>query len=194
MKKTCIFWMLFLFCILTGCRKSDEIEKNNIEVDKEGWITTTIHESFDKDYYDKQELEETIDGAIKEYNKEAGGKRIELEELEIKDETAHAVITYAGYEDYIAFNQVGIFNGTTKNLDGVDYDAQQEIIDLGGNRIALQNLLLSEETYNLVILQENCTLETSGKILYASSNVIINGKKTADVTADHESYAYVVYD
>lgn len=193
-KKTGILLVLCMFCILTGCAKSDQIEKNSIEVSEKGTITATIHESFDREYYDKKELKETIDAAIKAYNKEAKEERISLESLRVKNEAAHAVITYAGDEDYTAFNQIGIYNGTIKDMEGLDSGEQQEIIDRDGKRIALQNLLYSEETYNLVVLQESCTLKTSGKILYASSNVTITGKKTADVTADQESYAYVVYE
>lgn len=186
--------MLVVSLILMGCQKSGEVEKNSIEVSKKGWIKATVHESFDKEYYDKEELEETVESAIETYNGEAGENRIKLDSLKIKKKVAHATITYTADDDYVAFNQVGIYNGTTKELDTTVYDAHQELEDNDGNKILLQNLLVSEDTYYLVVLQENCTLETSGKILYASSNVTLEGKRTADVTVSHKSYAYVVYE
>lgn len=194
MKKTAILWILVLSFVLAGCQKNDEIDKNSIEVSKKGWIKATVYESFDKEYYDKDELRETVESAIDAYNSESGEERIKLDSLKVKKKVAHATITYTADDDYVAFNQVGIYNGTAKEMDTAVYDAWQELEDRDGNKIPLQNVLVSEDTCYLVILQENCTLETSGKILYTSSNVIVDGKKSADVTANHESYAYIVYE
>lgn len=194
MKKAAILWMLILSLALLGCQKSGEIEKNNIQVSKKGWVKATVHESFDKEYYDKEELQETIESAIEAYNSESGEERIKLDSLKVKKKVAHLTITYTADDDYEAFNQVGIFNGTVKEMDTGLYNVRQELEDSDGNKIPLQNLLVSDDTFYLVILQEDCTLETSGKILYSSSNVTLDGKKTADVTANHASYAYIVYE
>lgn len=194
MKKTGIIVMLMIFCIFVGCGNKDELGENTVEVSQKGWIKATVHETFDKDYYDKKELKTMVENAIEEYNSSAGSERIELNTLSVKGNAAHATITYAGDEDYEKFNQIGIYNGTVKEMDETIYDAQAELMDQNGNKIPLRNLILSDDSYHLVILQETCILETSGKILYTSSNVELEGKKTAVVTADHKSYAYVVYE
>lgn len=194
MKKTGIIVMLMIFCIFVGCGNKDELGKNTVEVSQKGWIKATVHETFDKDYYDKKELQTMVENAIEEYNSSAGSERIELNTLSVKGNAAHATITYAGDEDYEKFNQIGIYNGTVKEMDETIYDAQAELMDQNGNKIPLRNLILSDDSYHLAILQETCILETSGKILYTSSNVELEGKKTAVVTADHKSYAYVVYE
>ena len=194
MKKTGIIVMLMIFCIFVGCGNKDELGENTVEVSQKGWIKATVHETFDKDYYDKKELQTMVENAIEEYNSSAGSERIELNTLSVKGNAAHATITYAGDEDYEKFNQIGIYNGTVKEMDETIYDAQAELMDQNGDKIPLRNLILSDDSYHLAILQETCILETSGKILYTSSNVELKGKKTAEVTADHKSYAYVVYE
>lgn len=186
--------MLLLFCVLSGCGKSGELQKNSIEVNEKGWIKAAVHEEFDKEYYDKKELQENAETAIREYNDLAGEERIQLDSLTADDKTAHATITYAGDEDYEAFNRVGIYNGPVTEVDVTIYDVRTELFDRDGTKIPLQNLLVAKDDCNLVILSETCALKTSGKIRYASGNVELTGKKTAEVTADQKTYAYVVYE
>lgn len=193
MKKFCVFLAMLLLSVLAGCGKADGKEKNRFSVDEDGAITVTVVESFERDYYDKKELEKVVETAIESYNKTAGKESVELKNCRVGKDVARVTIWYETGGDYTAFNQTGIFNGPVSQVEAAGYDKMSELYGDDGQKIPIFNLIVAEEDLNVAVLKEDCILETSGKILYVSKNVTIEGRKSADVTADDKNFALVVY-
>ncbi|MCR5420317.1 MAG: hypothetical protein K6E98_04875, partial [Lachnospiraceae bacterium] len=53
---------------MTGCvKQEDDYEETTVTVSNKGVITHKIIESFEKSYYDENELKELIDNDLKQY-------------------------------------------------------------------------------------------------------------------------------
>ena len=84
-KLICICLLACGIFFLAGCGNSVP-EGNAISVDKKGTITSTITESFDKDFYDADELKEEIDSELADYNKTFAKDHISLKKFEVKND------------------------------------------------------------------------------------------------------------
>ncbi|MCR5357222.1 MAG: hypothetical protein K6E63_07435, partial [Lachnospiraceae bacterium] len=117
-----ILLCLFVNFIMTaGCSKGEELSETTVSIDNKGVITHSIVESFDKDYYNEDELRSIIDAEVEEYGKEREKDCAKLESLEIKDGTATARMRFATYSDYAGFNDVDFFYGTVEEAIEKDY-------------------------------------------------------------------------
>ena len=54
-------------CILTGC-SSFSPEVTGVSVSKNGTVTEVVRENFDASYYSEEELENTVESEITDYN------------------------------------------------------------------------------------------------------------------------------
>lgn len=194
MKRAGFFSLVILLCLFTGCGKVPEEGETSIKVDRKGGITASVREAFDKDYYDKGELKETIQNAIADYNKQADGEPIKLEKFRVGGKVAKVTMSYASDEDYKNFNQTDIMNGELEEVLTAGYNIQTMVTDRHGKQVLLHNLVAAKEPYHIAVFTEDCTVETSERILYVSGNVTTEGRRIAHVDVnDTAEYAFVVY-
>ena len=156
-----------------------------------GVIPCALVESFDKAYYDFEELSEDVEKAVKSYCLDVNEEAVTIESLMKENDEVALVMHYQTVDDYRTFNEVLLFTGTYAEAVGEGYlpeelhDAEGEIADVD-----------SEELDNLkvIVTEESVCIQTSGKIKYVSDNVSIIDKKLARaVEAGKGHPAFVLY-
>lgn len=190
MKKVKVLGLaVLLMGLLSGCKKFTS-EESAISVNNKGAVEAFVKESFDKDYYDVEELEASIDHAILEYNESKGSENIEKKEFEVKDKNAELTMKYASGNDYAAFNDVTMFTGDVLGAYNAGYDFAGSFQSVEKGQVASTNVtgrdILSSYNYGIVILNEAMVVNVPANIVYASDNVEVTGKRTARVLSGTE--------
>ena len=185
--------------LLRGCqtREVRTITRSTVELRRNGSLIVTSIEPFERDYYDEKELKDQIDEALGMYN--LNGKRIELNRFDVDGKNAFLQLTYHSSEDYRAFNDTLLFDGTIA-------DAQQQGIDLSAilsavsrrnsSRIFTSGDFTSLSGNKVIVLAEamDIVLPRRDKILYASANLTVTDDQHAEVSGEvtRSSFAVVV--
>jgi len=177
--------------IFGGCSMSYSAEENSVYVNKDGEIVSAMVESFDKDYYDAEELQEMLEQSVVEYNAENGKGSIEVESCKVDSGKIKVVVDYATWADYANFNNVQFFAGSMEDLQGKNYGKNVSFVSRDGSAAVSFDQI--DTAYRVILLEEKVVVQTSGKIEYVSDNVTIEGDKIARVKEDASGLAYVIY-
>ena len=191
MKKTGIIVMLMIFCIFVGCGNKDELGENTVEVSQKGWIKATVHETFDKDYYDKDELQDMLEQEVVEFNAENGKDSVEVDSFKVSGGSVKIIMNYSNWADYAHFNDVQFFAGKVSDIQGKNYGTNVSFVSRDGSETAA--LYDIDGDYYVILLEEKLVVQTPGKIVYVSDNVTVEGEKLARVNEDASGLAYVIY-
>ncbi len=196
--KKMIISALVLSLMLTFCAcGSDGGQESGtfLSLLKDGSIQSDIEESFEESYYDKDELQQSIEAQVADYNGLAGAGKITLEKVEVKDSLALVKLNYAGAKDYADFNKVRFFVGTAAEAEGAGYDLNvvlSSVKDAGETIGKADILALGDE--KLLVADINEEIKLSGKAIYASDNAVVaSDGKTVKRVEGGEGPVYVVY-
>lgn len=192
MKKSLNFLLvLAIISLLTGCGNKFEPTESTIYITSKGVVQSAIMESFDKAYYDFEELTEDIEKEVKSYNLDVNEEVITIESLTQGNGDVTLIMEYQTVEDYTAFNEVILFNGTYEEAIKAGYVAE-ELFDTEGQSGDLDEEELKK--LNVLVTEESVCIQTSGKIRYVSDNVTILDKKLAKAMEAGKSHpAFVLY-
>ena len=58
------FCLVFMCLAIAGCSQGEDINETTVSIDNKGVITHSIIESFDKDYYNEDELRSIISDEV----------------------------------------------------------------------------------------------------------------------------------
>lgn len=193
MKRILSFCLIFTTALfVAGCGSKFEPTESTIYVTSKDEVKSAIVESFDKAYYDFEELSEDVQKEVKSYcldrnNEEA----VAVESLTQGEEVVSLFMNFQTVEDYAAFHDVLLFTGTYAEAVSAGY-IPEELYDAEGMSVGAD----SEELGNLkvVVTEESIAVQTHGKIKYVSDNVSIVGKKLARAFEAGKTHpAFVLY-
>lgn len=189
--------------ILTGCGSGKD--ESTISIDSKGRVTAMTVESFDKSYYDFEEMQTTVDQAVADYNSQHKKEPIRVKTCKLDEKTKEVTVTlgYASCEDYRAFNQRELYRGTVKEVQE-EYGLPKAFLDRKEKAVQAKTVLADYPQAQVILLQEPVSVKTPETILYVSDNVEITGENTArvedDGLQDNENadtsiyeYAYIIY-
>lgn len=168
---------LFTACLLTGCKSSGlsvgDYKTNTLLVDKKGGVQSGLIETFDKDYYDKDELEQYLTDVVDEVNKERGKDSMELVSLKISKGKARAVISYQDMDSYSDANNVEAAYLSLE--DGEEY-LPDVLKSLDGNEVTKEELMQDDaaDKMQMIVLNEEYDVMAPGAILYYAEGSVIN--------------------
>ena len=173
--------------MLGGCSMKFSAEEDAVYVNKKGQVLGAIVESFDKDYYDADELQGMLEQDVAEYNGENGKNSIEVDSFKVSGGQVKVIMNYADWADYAHFNDVQFFAGKLADIQGkVTFTGRD-----GSETLTLDQI---EGDYYVILLEEKIVVQTAGKIAYVSNNVSIEGEKLARVNEDATGLAYIIYE
>lgn len=177
--------------LLSGCSQKFEPTESTIFVTSKGVVKSAIMESFEKGYYNFEELSGEIESAVQTYCAGENEGAIVVESLTEADDMVTLQMQYANAEVYSEFNDMVLFSGTLSEAEAAGYSFS-ELYDLEGQ---LAELTAEEEnTLKVIITEEEVCIQTSGKIKYVSDNVTtIDAKLARALEAGVEHPAFVVY-
>lgn len=177
--------------LLTGCGDKFEPTESTVFVTSKGNVQSAVMESFDKAYYNFEELSEDIEKEVKAYCLDLNKEAITVESLTQEGNIVTLLMNYETVEDYTAFNEVLLFVGTYADAIEAGY-VPEELYDAEGQSVE-RNL---EELGDLkvIVTEESICIQTSGKIQYTSDNVTVVDKKLARAVEAGKSHpAFVLY-
>ena len=182
-KSVCFVLLACMISALAGCGSVPK--ESTLAIDKKGKITDTVVESFDKDFYDSEELQKEIESELAEYNKNFAADHITMKKFEVKDGTATLQLVFDGSEYYEDYTENTLFTGTLPEAEAEGYELSGELLDADGAKTDRASLEDADEAKVLVLeTDEAMQVEVPGKILAVSAggNVSVTGKKQAAVT------------
>ncbi len=181
---------LITFC---GCAEGEyDFAETTITVEKRGKIKESIVESFDKDYYDIEELKGEFADSVASYNGSIGGDEIELKKIELKDSNIYVDLEFNGPSDYESFIGEKLFVGTVGDAydNGYTMDVVLKGVDRGDKIDKLKIMGMSD--HSIIILSEHARIRTFRDIAYVSANVDVIDSREARVLNESDGLAYLI--
>lgn len=194
-KAVCCLTAILAAAQLSGCSLGKQTPETVISVEKDGSISVSIAEEFDKAYYDKDELQKMILTEAAGYNRKTGEGSITVNKIEVKNGVALVKMNYRTSEDYAVFNDSVFFIGTPKQAEENGYDLN---IVLSGTKNTMETVgkadILSMTDYTVLITNEKEPVALNGKAAYVSDNVTVSPNlKTVSFAEDTKEMAFVLY-
>ena len=185
---------LLSLAFITGCSGgAGDLNETTLVIGSKGEITHNIVESFDKSYYNEDELRSQINEQIEDYCSSKGDdKLIKLKELKILDGVAEAEITFKDYNDYAAFNDVDFFYGTVGEAMAADYPTDVTLKSSEDDETIGKYEFESLTDNRIIVTSESILIKTPGKIAYTTANIDVIDKETAKMASDSVGVGYIV--
>lgn len=183
--------LLAAVLLLGGCGQKFEPTESTLFVTSKGVVKSAIIESFDQDYYDFEELSTEVKGRVSEYCLTSEGEPITLVSMEEGNQEVTLFMDYETAEDYRAFNDVLLFDGTYAEAKAAGY-VPTELQSPEGEEVSVDSKELDH--LKVIVTEESVGIQTTGKIKYISDNVTYIDKKLAralEAGAAHP--AFVLY-
>ena len=178
---------------LTACAESeDNFEETTITVERRGKVSENIVESFDKDYYDIEELKSEFTDSVNDYNESIGGEEIRLKKMELKNSKVYVNIDFTGPSDYERFVGERLFVGTIDDAydNGYSMDVTLKGVE-SGDRIGKVRIMGMKDK-EIIILSEHVRINTFRDIAYVSANVDVIDSRSARVVNESDGLAYLI--
>lgn len=185
--------------LLTGCggtRMPDTIDKTTLSVEEEGKVTAYLVESFDKEYYNVEELKTMAVEEAAAYNTEAAAGEvvpITVEGVELLESGDMVKVTYQ-YSDAETFelHTEGIlFYGTVAEalLAGYDMDAVSMSSVKDGAAVASEWVTTEAVDKHILITDQKAQVYSPYKVTHISEGAVYKENGSVDTTqAEGEVY------
>lgn len=184
-----------MIIVAAGCnKKEDSIHAKNVHnnimvLTKDLTVQASSVETFDKDYYDKEELQSFMEKEIAEYNSECGKDKVKLDSLYVKKGMASQVLNYQTIKDYAEFNN------TETNIFTMNKALEEKMVGKGdtfldfqtGKKVAVEEW--SVDGAYVLQINEPYELRINGKILYYKNA----SKEEGNLKIDPGQKAYVIF-
>ena len=180
----------FLITGTAACsNESGSIEGSCISVSEDGTISDCIRESFDKDYYDQQELQTQVLQAVANYNSRVGEERISVEKVQINGDVTDVKMEFRSYQDYADFNREIFFIGTPLEAQAAGFDLNQVYVGAEDDSKTMgEAQLLATTGVKVLITDTDQTIQLYDKILYVSDHVRVGEKsKSFQIVTDENN-------
>lgn len=178
---------------LTAC--STKEEESAVSILKDGTIDSRIVDSFEKSYYDQEELQLKILKEAAYYNREVDKDAVSVEKVAVEDGMVKVKMTYASASDYAAFNDGIFFAGSVGEAQEAGYDLNKVLLSVNDSLVtAGMSDILAMTDVRILITDTKDPVHLSGKAIYISGNVSVDEKlKTVTFDEESEELSYIIY-
>ena len=192
MKKSLNFWFIFAMAlVMSGCGSKFEPTESTIFVTSKGKVQSAVMESFERAYYDFDELYKEIEKEVKAYCLDKNEELVIVNSLIEEDDTVSLLMEYQSAEDYAEFNDVLLFSGTFEEAVNAGY-IPEALYTAEGEYAEIE--LEEHGKLKVIITEESVCVQTSGKISFISDNVVVLDKKLAKAMEAGKNHpAFILY-
>jgi len=191
----CVIALLMIFGTV-GCSKdklyikAEDITTDTLLARTNGELQVATVEEFDKTYYKLSELEEFVKAEVDQYNSKAGANSIKIDDIEIRDNKAFMILSYAGMKQYSTFNEMSAayFNGGVKDIL---MDLPETLLTAKGGAPASTKEVLGNDKYKILVMNEPYDVIVEGTVKYYSDNAKLLENNKVQCAA--EGMTIVVY-
>ena len=187
---------LALVVFLSGCSQLNRIigleeddwktwtpDNTAVQIAQDGQVTETIFETLDRSYYDVDELQDLIARSVREYREANGEESISVPVFEFAEGKIHLVLVYRSVDDFSAYNQLVLFNGSMLDAEMQGYLFSNTFSRVEGSEIREKELpaseVLSHKEYRAAISDGTHIVQVPGKIRYVSTGAQLLNSHTA---------------
>lgn len=182
-------WALLLIIIVAmlfviGCSKkskqendtvlsAEDLKVNTLLLKKDGSVQSSIVETFDKEYYNKEELQQFVQQEIDAYNTLYGEDAVKISSLQEKDENVILILDFRSLEDFERLNGTLAKSYTMSEAIAADIipDSMQ-IVDQDG--VAYKQEIEENQNYKVFVIHDELDVIVNGTILYYENGAILN--------------------
>lgn len=179
-----------LCAMFTGCGTGKDVNvpvtSNTLEVTADGHLIAYIVESFDKDYYDINELKTMVDGEITKYNEtkanlvsEAGQMPITVDKVIMAEDgskKAVVALNFANAAVYTDYMGKEAFYGTVAQATEKGYVLDGMLKAVKGDEPFIGETLKKSQDKMILIIKDAVTVRTYDKVQYLSRNASITAE------------------
>lgn len=204
-----IFAAVLMLSFLSGCGQTFP-ESSTLYIQKNGKLSEATIEAFDKDYYDKQELEDFIQKQIDKFEEKSEQGLVKKKSYEVEEGIAKLMMTYEDYQAYTDFTGRELFAGTVVQAMANGYMLDTDFVEVNTDKASSNagstetlsraaeyvdsSVITENDDYKVVILNQDIDVVVKGKIHYVSAaGVTVTGSDTATVRALNDEVSYIVY-
>lgn len=186
-------------CSRFGSASSFSPEQTSVFVTRDGTFSSALVETYEKDYYDGQELQDFIEEAVAVYNAAHQEGDVTLASCTMEEGKAVAVFDYASGEALQNFSSENA--DASLQLSSVEMMSVSDGLVAGkvsdgtwiqakdGSGVSLDTVT-KKGSLNLVAAEGTAVIQTEGKIQYYSGNVTLQDEFTAAISGGK---AYLVF-
>lgn len=185
--------------LLTGCggtQMPDTIEKTTLSVDEEGIVTAYLVESFDKEYYDVEELKTMAVEEAAAYNTGADAGTvvpISVEGVELLESGSEVKVTYRynNADTYELHTEGVLFYGTVTEALKAGYDMKNVTMRSvkDGEPVAPAWIAVEAADKHILITNQKVEIYSPYKVTHISEGAVCNENGSVDATqAEGEVY------
>lgn len=179
--------------LFAGCADGEEdYDETTIRISRSGKVSESIVESFDKDYYDINELTSEFGDSVSKYNESIGSDEIKLKKIDLRDSKVYVDLDFNTPSDYEEFIGESLFVGTIS--DAYDNGYTMDVVLKGiedGDKIGKVQIMGMKDR-DIIILSEHARIRSFRDIAYVSANVDVIGSKEARVLSESDGLAYLI--
>ena len=169
---------------------------------KDGMVSYAVSESFDKDYYDKDELKKEIEAEIKAYNASSDASvddAITLDSFSVSKKVATLSLDFTTTYDLLNYmlndNRVEkdkFYIGTIDSND--DCKISGNFVEPGKKDKIKAKTIKSMTDSNILIVDEQYKVQVEGNVLYTSDNCKIDDDGIVTTAKSDDELSYIVYE
>lgn len=191
---------------VTGCGKivgdmDIAAGQSAIYIKEDGTICYAVAEKFDKDYYDKKELEKQIEAEIKKYNnyKDASvDDALSLDKFKVKKNVAIAVFEFATVYDFNVygkdFNKFDTERFYVGSIAGnSDCKIEGDFLSPDKKKSATAKEIKKMSDADIIIVDSQYKIEIEGIVHYMSDNCSVDEKGIVTTSKKDGELSYVIY-
>ena len=179
-----------------------EAGQSAIYIQKDGMVSYAVSESFDKDYYDKDELKKEIEAEIKAYNASSDASvddAITLDSFSVSKKVATLSLDFTTTYDLLNYmlndNRVEkdkFYIGTIDSND--DCKISGNFVEPGKKDKIKAKTIKSMTDSNILIVDEQYKVQVEGNVLYTSDNCKIDDDGIVTTAKSDDELSYIVYE
>lgn len=179
-----------------------ESGQSAVYIQKDGMVSYAVSESFDKDYYDKDELKKEIEAEIKAYNASSDAsvdEAITLDSFSVSKKVATLSLDFTTTYDLLNYmlndNRVEkdkFYIGTIDSND--DCKISGNFVEPGKKDKIKAKTIKSMTDSNILIVDEQYKVQVEGNVLYTSDNCKIDDDGIVTTAKSDDGLSYVVYE
>lgn len=205
MKKLLILVMSLMLAIgLTACGSTVgdidlEAGQSAIYIHKDGIVSYAVAETFDKDYYNEDDLEKKIQSELSDYNasdKASVNDAIAIDDFDVSGDVATLILEFATDYDFLgymkSYNKVAadqLYIGSI--ADNSKCKVTGDFVSPDGKTTVKGKDISKMSDAYIIVVNEEYKVQIDGEVLYTSTNCKVDGDGI--ITTSKDEMSYVVY-
>ncbi len=193
-----LLYTVLAFCLIftAGCKNKeriisvDEVKNNTILVKNDGTVQSATVETFDKEYYNLDELKTFITDQIGKYNQTNGQDAIVFGSLDLKDGNAVLILNYSNLEHYKTFNKVDATLTTTVDAKSSNLELPDVYVSASDGAYASPDVALKNDKYKILIVNEKTDVIVDGTVKYFTNAALLS---KSNLQTNSEEKSVIVY-